>query len=81
MSRYADNTVREQLCRRDIAFWRAYLEIQSERVALVDHWDNGTVTWYPRVVQKLLWYANVPNTMRNRSLAYDWLMQHCARFV
>lgn len=67
--------------RRDISFWRAYLEIQNERVPLVERWDDGTVTWHPRVVQKLLWYSNVPNTMRNRSLAYGWLMQHFARFV
>jgi hypothetical protein len=65
--------------KRDIAFWRAYLEIQHERVSLVDRWDDGTVTWHPRVVQKLLWYSNVSNTTRNRSLAYDWLMRNCTR--
>jgi hypothetical protein len=71
----------KQLSNRDAAFWRAYTEILNERVSLVDHWDNGTVTWHPRVVQKLVWYSKMPDTMRNRSLAYDWLMQHCARFV
>jgi hypothetical protein len=75
------NMPRKQLSKRDIAFWRAYLEILNERVPLVDHWDDGTVTWQPRVVRKLLWYSDAPDTMRSRSLAYDWLMQHCARFV
>lgn len=72
---------RKQLPKRDIALWRAYIEIQNERVPLVDHWSDGTVSWHPRVVQKLLWYSNAPNNMLNRSLAYDWLMQNCARFV
>jgi hypothetical protein len=72
---------RKQLSKWDIAFWRAYLEILNERVPLVDHWDDGTVTWHPRVVRKLLWYSDVPDTMRNRSMAYDWLMESCARFV
>lgn len=71
----------KQLSKRDIAFWRAYFEILNERVALIDEWNDGTVTWQPRVVRKLLWYSEVPDTMQNRSLAYDWLMQHCARFV
>jgi len=64
--------------KRDIASWRAYLEVRSERVPLVDRWSDGGVTWHRRVVQKLLWYSEVPNTMRNRRLAYDWLMQNCA---
>lgn len=68
-----------KLSKRDIAFWRAYLEIQCERVQLVDKWSDGTVTWHPRVGQKLLWYSGLPNTIRNRTLAYDWLMQNCAR--
>ena len=71
----------KQVSKRDITFWRAYIEILNERVPLVNHWDDGTVTWEPRVVRKLLWYSEVPDTMQNRSLAYDWLMQHCARFV
>lgn len=71
---------RKHLSKWDIAFWRAYIEILNERVPLVDQWDDGTVTWQPRVVRKLLWYSSVPDTMRNRSLAYAWLMQHCARF-
>jgi hypothetical protein len=70
----------KQFSKRDRAFWRAYVEILSERVPLVDHWDDGRVTWQPRVVRKLLWYSDVPDTMRNRGLAYDWLMRHCARF-
>jgi len=69
----------KKLSTRDRAFWRAYLEILGERVSLVDRWDDGTITWRPRVVQKLLWYAGVPNTMRNRSLAHDWLMKNCTR--
>ena len=73
--------VRKHLSNRDIAFWCAYIEILGERVPLVDRWNDGRVTWQPRIVRKLLWYSGVPGTMRNRSLAYDWLMQHCARFV
>jgi hypothetical protein len=53
----------KQLSKQDMAFWRAYVEILSERVPLVDHWDDGTVTWQPRVVQKLLWYSKIPNTV------------------
>ncbi len=64
-----------------MAFWRAYTEILNERVPLVDRWRDGSVTWHPRVVQKLLWYSNVPNTMRNREIAYDWLMRNAARPV
>jgi hypothetical protein len=72
----------KHLSKQDVAFWRAYLEIFSERVVLVHRWSDESATWQPRVVEKLLWYSNVPNTMRNRSsLAYDWLMQHCVRFV
>ena len=69
-----------QLSKRDIAFWRAHLEILNERVPLVDRWTDGTVTWQPRIVQKHLWYSDVSDTMRNRGLAYDWLMQHSAKF-
>ena len=61
---------------RHIAFWRAYLEILAERVPLVDNWRDGSVTWHPRVVEKLLWYSEVPNTPRNRLMAHDWLMQN-----
>jgi len=56
------------------------LKSSNERVLLVDHWDDGTATWQPRVVQKLLWYSKMPNTVGNRHLAYDWLMLNCARF-
>ena len=59
---------------REITFWRAYIEILGERVQLVDHWRDGSVTWHPRVVQKLLWYSDIPNTPGNRSIAHDWLM-------
>jgi hypothetical protein len=68
------------LSKRDVAFWRAYVEILNEHVPLVDHWDDGTVTWQPRIGRKLLWYSEVPDTMANRRLAYDWLMRNCARF-
>jgi hypothetical protein len=70
---------RKQMSKRDIAFWRAYFEILND--VLIDEWADGTVTWQPRVVRKLLWYSEIPDTIHNRSLAYDWLMQHCAQFV
>ena len=66
---------------RHLAFWRAYFEILNERVPLVDEWRDGNITWRPRVVDKLLWYSEVPNTRRNRLLAYDWLMQNCTEPV
>lgn len=72
---------RKELSKQDMAFWRAYIEILNERVPLVDHWDDGTITWQSRVVRKLLWYSDVPDTMQNRSVAYDWLMQNCAQFI
>jgi hypothetical protein len=72
---------RRTLSKRDISFWRAYFEVLHERVPLVDPWDDGTVTWQPRVVQKLLWYSKIPNTMGNRQYACEWLMLNCARFV
>jgi hypothetical protein len=75
------NMPRKQLSKWDTAFWRAYVEILNERVPLVDQWDDGAVTWQPRVVRKLLWYSDVSDTVRNRSLAYEWLKQHCARLV
>ena len=61
---------------RDAAFWRAYIEILSERVPLVDHWRDGSITWHPRVVRKLLWYSDIPTTFRHRVMAHDWLMDH-----
>lgn len=63
----------------DMAFWRAYLEILNERVPLVDHWRDGSVTWTPRVGQKLLWYSGLPATPENMRMAYAWLMQNAAR--
>jgi len=66
---------------RSLAFWRPYLEILNERVPLVDNWRDGSVTWHPRVGEKLLWYSGVPNTPRNRRLAHDWLMQNCTEPV
>jgi hypothetical protein len=66
--------VKSKQPKREIGFWRAYLEILGERVQLVDRWSDGHVTWHPRVVQKLLWYSGIPNTPRNRSIAHDWLM-------
>jgi len=74
-------TPTKPISKRDGAFWRAYLEILSERVPLVDRWRDGSVTWHPRVVQKLLWYSDVPNTLRNRGMAHDWLMEHAAQPV
>ena len=65
---------KKQISNREFALWRAYLEILSERVPLVDRWSDGNVTWHPRVVQKLLWYSNIPNTPRNRVIAQEWLM-------
>jgi hypothetical protein len=59
-----------------MAFWRAYLEILNERVPLVDHWRDGSVTWHPRVVQKLLWSSSLPDTKSNRLMAHDWLMEN-----
>ena len=58
---------RKRLSEQDLAFWRAYLEIRSERVPLVDHWRDGSTTWHPRVIQKLLWYSGTPNTFENRN--------------
>jgi len=43
---------RNQISKRDIAFWRAYFEVLNERIALIDEWSDGTVTWRPRVVRK-----------------------------
>lgn len=65
----------------NIAFWRAYLEVLNERVPLVDKWRDGSVTWHPRVVEKLLWYTGTKNTKRNRRIAHDWLMQNAAKQV
>jgi hypothetical protein len=65
----------------DLAFWRAYFEILNERVQMVDKWRDGSVTWHPRVAEKLLWYSEMPNTARNRRLAHDWLMQNCTEPV
>lgn len=72
---------RRTLSKREISFWRAYFEVLNERVPLVDLWADGTVTWQPRVVQKLFWYSKIPNTMGNRHLAYEWLMLNCTRSV
>ena len=71
--------MRNTLSKRDIAFYRAYLEILNERVPLVDHWDSGTTSWHPRVVQKLLWYSGLRPTIRNRALAYDWLVKNATQ--
>ncbi len=66
---------------RDFAFWRAYIEILNERVPLVDRWSDGTTTWHPRVVRKMLWYTETPDTMPNRHMAIDWLMEHVAVYT
>jgi hypothetical protein len=72
---------KKPLSDRDIAFWRAYFEISKERVPLVDHWDDGSVTWHPRVVRKMLWYTETPDTMANRRMAVDWLMANVAVYT
>jgi hypothetical protein len=64
---------------RDIKLWFAYLEIRNERVPLVDRWRDGSVTWHPRVCQKLIWYTGLKETKRNRLLVYDWLMRNAAK--
>ena len=65
----------------DDAFWRAYLEILGDRAPLVDRWRDGSQTWHPRVIQKLLWYSDVPHTPQNRMLAYEWLMRNATRSI
>ena len=67
------------LSKRDLAFYCAYLEILTERAPLVDHWENGTTSWHPRVVQKLLWYSGLSHTIRNRDMAYNWLMKNATQ--
>ena len=62
--------------RHELLFWRAYLEILDERVPLVDNWRDGSSTWHPRVVEKLLWYSDISNTPANRRMAHTWLMEH-----
>jgi hypothetical protein len=45
---------------------------------------NECRSWTIRATEQSLgssWYSEVPNTIRNRSLAYDWLMQHCIQFI
>lgn len=65
----------QSVCRREIPFWRAYIEILGDRGRLVDNrWDDGSVTWHPRVVQKLLWYSGIPHSPHNVRIAHDWLM-------
>lgn len=54
----------ESISDREAAFWRAYLELLGERVQLVDRWDDGSVTWHTRVIQKLLWYSDILNMPR-----------------
>jgi hypothetical protein len=65
-----------KLSKQEIAFWRAYLEIQRERTQLVDTWSDGHVTWHPRVIQKMIWYSGLKDTIRNRGLVHDWLMDN-----
>jgi hypothetical protein len=73
--------MRKKPTEHDIAFWRAYIEILNERVKLVDKWPDGSITWHPRVVRKLLWYSDIPNTFENRVMAHDWLMENAAQPV
>ena len=70
-----------QLSDRDIAFWRAYIEILSERVPLVYQWGEGLTTWHPRVVKKILWYSGTRNTKQNRHIVLDWLMGNVAVYT
>jgi hypothetical protein len=74
-------TSREQGDSRDARFWRAYFEILHERVPLVDRWRDGSMTWHPRVVEKLLWYSDIPNTKANRQMAHTWLIENAAKTV
>jgi hypothetical protein len=66
----------QEFDRRDLLFWRAYLEILDERVPLVESWPDGANTWHPRVGEKMLWYSDIPNTLENRKMVYAWLMEH-----
>ena len=66
---------RRDISKRELRLWRAYLEIQNERVPLTDRWSDGSVTWHPRVIQKMVWYSGLKNTLRNRWLVHDWLMR------
>jgi hypothetical protein len=66
----------KRILNQEVSFWRAYLEILSERVPLVDRWRDGSQTWHPRVVQKLLWYSGMASTFKNRVMAHHWLMQN-----
>jgi hypothetical protein len=71
--------VKNHFSNRELYLWRAYLEVLNERVTLVDHWSDGTVTWHPRAVQKLIWYAGLKNTIRNRWLVHAWLMRSATK--
>lgn len=79
IQRYSETMAKGFSYQKSMELWRAYLEVLSERVPLVDHWRDGTVTWHPRVVRKMLWYSGRKDTMRNRRLAYDWLMRHATK--
>jgi hypothetical protein len=65
-----------KLSKQEVAFWRAYLEILRERTPLVEEWSDGRVTWHPRVIQKMIWYSGFKDTIRNRGLVYEWLMDN-----
>jgi uncharacterized protein YegL len=67
---------KRKLSKREVAFWRAYLEILRDRTPLVDTWSDGHVTWHPRVIQKMIWYSSLKDTIRNRGLVHDWLMDN-----
>jgi hypothetical protein len=70
-----------RLSDRELDLWRAYLDVLNEPTPLVDRWSNGSVTWHPRVVQKLIWYSGLKNTVRNRWLVHDWLMRRATKAV
>jgi hypothetical protein len=43
---------------------------------LVEEWSDDHVTWHPRVIQKMIWYSGLKDTIRNRGLVHDWLMDN-----
>lgn len=73
--------VRRRASKRDMSFWRAYVQLLGKREPLVDHWTDGTLTWKPWVGEQLLSASKLSNTRRNRRMVYAWLMQHCAHIV
>jgi hypothetical protein len=65
-----------RLSNRERGLSCAYLEILRERTPLVGTWSDGHVTWHPSVIQKMIWYSGLKDTLRNRALVHDWLMDN-----